>query len=496
MNFNTTVIAMFVIYLAIMMAIGLIFYFRTKSLSDYVLGGRSLNGWVASLSAQASDMSGWLLMGLPGYAYLAGLEAIWIALGLAIGTYFNWKIVAKRLRVYTEVAGDSLTLPDFFQNRFKDGSNILRIISAILILVFFSIYTASGFVAGGTLFSTVFDISYINALIIGVLVIVSYTFLGGFMAVCWTDFFQGAMMFLAVLVVPIIGFFKLGGVGETFSAISNFNPELMNPFTSVDGSAMSFIAIISLAAWGLGYFGQPHILVRFMAIKSKEEIKKARWVAMVWVAISLAAAVIIGMVGVPYLTQTLVLNESETVFMLLVSDMFPPVIAGFLLAAVLAAVMSTADSQLLVTASSITEDFYKVLIKKDASEKELVWVSRIAVVVVATIAFIIAYNPNSSILGMVGYAWAGFGATFGPAIILSLFWDRMTRNGALAGFISGAITVIVWKNLSGGIFDLYEIVPGFIVSMLFIVVFTLIDKEPSEEIKKEFAKVNEEVSRI
>ncbi len=492
MSFNATIIFMFVIYLSIMMGIGLIFYFRTKSLSDYVLGGRSLNGWVASLSAQASDMSGWLLMGLPGYAYLAGLESIWIAIGLAIGTYFNWKIVAKRLRIYTEVAGDSLTLPDFFQNRFKDKSNILRIISAVFILVFFAIYTASGFVAGGTLFSTVFGINYTTALIIGVLVIVSYTFLGGFMAVCWTDFFQGAMMFLAVLVVPIIGFYRLGGVGETFSAISNFNPELMNPFTSADGVTMSFIAIISLAAWGLGYFGQPHILVRFMAIKSKEEIKQARWVAMVWVVISLAAAVIIGMVGIPYVTEALVGNDSETIFMVLVSDMFPPAIAGFLLAAVLAAVMSTADSQLLVTASSITEDFYKVLIKKEASEKELVWVSRIAVVVVAAIAFYIAYNPQSSILGMVGYAWAGFGATFGPAIILSLFWDRMTRNGALAGLVSGAMTVILWKNLSGGIFELYEIVPGFIVSMIFIIIFSLIDKEPSDEIKKEFAKVKEE----
>lgn len=487
---NTTIIIMFILYLLVMMAIGLIFYFRTKNLSDYVLGGRQLNGWVTSLSAQASDMSGWLLMGLPGYAYIAGMESIWIAIGLALGTYFNWKIVAKRLRAYTEIAGDALTLPDYFSNRFRDDSNILRIISALFILVFFLFYTASGFVSGAKLFSTVFGMSYFSALIIGTIVIVSYTFLGGFMAVCWTDFFQGIMMFIAVLVVPIIGIFKIGGIESTSSALSSIDVNFLNSIIGLDGKAISLISIVSLLAWGLGYFGQPHILARFMGISSTKEIKKARIIAMVWVTISLAAAVVIGMIGKIYLPNTLDGANSEKVFMLMVNDMFHPVVSGFLLAAVLAAVMSTADSQLLVTASSLTEDFYKVLFRKEASEKELVWVSRISVAVVALIAFFLATDESSSILSLVAYAWAGFGATFGPTVIMSLFWKRTTRNGALAGLISGGIVVIVWKQLSGGIFDLYEIVPGFIVSIIAIIIFSLVDKEPSKIIIDEFKEVS------
>lgn len=486
---NFIIILMFIVYLIAMMAIGLVFYFRTKNLSDYVLGGRQLSGWVTSLSAQASDMSGWLLMGLPGAAYLTGMGSIWIAIGLGAGTYLNWKIIAKRLRIYTEVSDDSLTLPDYFENRFKDTSKILRIISAVFILIFFLFYTSSGFVAGGKLFSTVFGISYVKALTIGAIVIVAYTFLGGFMAVCWTDFFQGIMMFTAVVVVPIIGMKSLGGVGGTISAVKSVNINLLSPFTDIKGTSLPLIGIISSLAWGIGYFGQPHILVRFMAIKSAKEIKKARIIAMTWVAFSLTAAVIIGMVGLVYLKTPLVGNDSEKVFLVMVSKMFNPVIGGILMAAVLAAVMSTADSQLLVTASSLTEDFYKVLFRKNASEKELVWVSRIAVALVAFVAYYLALDENSSILNIVSYAWAGFGATFGPAIILSLFWRRMNKNGALAGMITGGITVIIWKSLSGGIFDLYEIVPGFICSIAMIVIVSLLTKEPSDEIKHEFDSV-------
>ncbi|MFA9396721.1 MAG: sodium/proline symporter PutP [Clostridiaceae bacterium] len=488
-NSNATTIIMFAIYLAVMLGIGLFFYFRTRNLSDYILGGRGLGGWVTALSAQASDMSGWLLMGLPGYAYLSGLESIWIAIGLAIGTYLNWKIIAKKLRSYTEIAGDSLTLPDYFSNRFRDNSNVLRIIAALFILVFFLFYTASGFVAGAKLFSTIFGISYLTALTIGAIVIVSYTFLGGFMAVCWTDFFQGAMMFIALIIVPIVSIFKLGGVATTSKLINSVDPNFLNAFKGLDGTSISVISIISLLAWGLGYFGQPHILARFMGIKDKDEVKKARIIAIIWVIISLTAAVIIGLIGKVYLTDALVGNDSEKVFILMTKDLFHPVIAGFILAAILAAIMSTADSQLLVTASSITEDFYKVLFRKKASEKELIWVSRIAVMGVAVVAYILALDANNSVLDLVAYAWAGFGATFGPAVILSLFWKRMNKTGALAGMLTGGVTVVIWKNLTGGIFDLYEIVPGFIFSIIAIVIFSLVTKEPSKEIVEEFESV-------
>jgi sodium/proline symporter len=480
---------MFVLYLGAMLGIGLYFYFKTKNLSDYVLGGRQLNGWVAPLSAQASDMSGWLLMGLPGYAYVAGMESIWIALGLAVGTYLNWKIIAKRLRIYTQLAGDSITIPDYFENRFKDNSKTLRIVSAIFIVVFFLFYTTSGFVAGGKLFSAVFGIPYVTALTIGAFVIVGYTFLGGFLAVCWTDFFQGMMMFFSVIAVPIIGIKSLGGYNQTMNLLKEFNPNFLNPFTDAAGSPLSIIAIISLLAWGLGYFGQPHILVRFMAISSPSEIKKSRIIAMIWVLLSLLAAVFIGIVGISYVQPMLTDAAKETVFIVMVNQMFPAILAGLLLASVLAAIMSTADSQLLVTASSLTEDFYKVLFRKNATDKELILISRLSVIVIAISAYLLALNENSSILKIVSYAWAGFGATFGPAIIISLFWKRMTRNGALAGMISGGVLVIIWKQLSGGIFDLYEIVPGFIVSAIAIIIFSLLDKQPDEVIIDEFEQV-------
>ncbi len=394
------------------------------------------------------------------------------------------------MRQYTEIAGDSLTLSDFFENRFRDKKKVLRLVSAIFILVFFVIYTSSGFVASGKLFSTAFGLPYFTALTIGVVVLVSYTFLGGFLAVCWTDFFQGMLMLVAILIVPLMAVKLLGGPRATIDIVNTINPELLNPFTTADGSPLSALALISLLAWGLGYFGQPHILVRFMAISSSSQIKKARIIAMVWVILSLSAAVLVGLVGRVYLTTPLIGTESEKVFMIMAQEMFPTILTGFLLAAILSAIMSTADSQLLVSASALSEDFYKAFLRPNASGKELLWVSRLTVVFVSIIAYVLAFNPESSILDLVAYAWAGFGAVFGPTIILSLFWKRMTGRGALAGMITGGIIVILWKNLQGGIFELYEIVPGFICSVIAIVVFSLLDKEPSQEILDEFEKID------
>jgi len=481
----------FGVYLIFMMGIGWFFYNRTKNLSDYVLGGRGLNAWVTSLSAQASDMSGWLLLGLPGYAYLAGLEAGWIALGLMVGTYLNWKFIAKRLRKYTQIAGNSITLPVFFENRFRDKSGVLRVLSAVFIIIFFLLYTSSGFVAGAKLFNTVFNIPYIFALSIGVFVIIGYTFLGGFMAVSWTDFFQGTLMFFAIIIIPIIGVGVLGGFSQSVSNVKSINPELLNIFTSVNGETLKFIPVLSLVAWGFGYFGQPHILARFMAISSSDKVKKARRIAMGWVMISLSAAVVVGIVGRALLTENPLVGKaaSETVFMVLVNQLTTPLVGGILLAAILAAVMSTADSQLLVTSSAITEDLYRIVLKREVGDKELVWVSRLSVIIVAAIAFVIALDPESSVLELVAYAWAGFGATFGPVVILSLFWKRMTATGAMAGIFTGGVTVLVWKNISGGIFDLYEIVPGFILSAIAILLISLMDKIPPAAVTEEFDKV-------
>jgi len=482
------VLAAFAIYLAAMMGIGVYFWRKEQNMSDYILGSRQLGPWVTSMSAEASDMSGWMLMGLPGYAYMAGLEAGWIALGLILGTWVNWRFVAKRLRQYTQIANDSLTMPDYFQNRFRDNSQVLRIISAIFIVIFFLIYTSSGFVAGGKLFNTVFGLPYTTAMVLGAFVVVFYTFLGGFMAVCWTDFIQGVMMFFAILAVPFTAAFLIGGPGATVSALSTLNAEMFNPFSSHDGKPLSLIAIISLMAWGLGYFGQPHILVRFMAVRSSSEIKQATHIAMTWVVISLAAAVLVGMVGRVFLKQPLEGSAVETVFMVMTHDIFSTFLAGLILSAVLAAIMSTASSQLLVTASAVSQDFYKALIRKNAGEKELVWVSRMTVIVVSVIAVLLGLDPNNFVLDMVAYAWAGFGAAFGPTLVMSLFWKRMTRNGALAGIIVGGVTVLIWKQLA--LFGLYEIVPGFVFSCLAIYIVSLCDASPAKEILDEFEEVN------
>ena len=475
---NISVIITFAVYLVFMLAIGSHFYKRNESLSDYLLGDRQLNKWVAAMSAQASDMSGWLLLGLPGYAYLKGVESVWIAIGLAAGTYINWRFVAKRLRRYTEIAGNAITLPDYFSNRFHDPNRLLRTLSAIFILIFFLIYTASGFVAGAKLFESVFGLPYQSALLIGVVVIISYTALGGFMAVSWTDFFQGIIMFFAIIAVPFMAIHASGGFTETTANLRSIDGGYLELFKTADGLPMPLLTITSLLAWGLGYFGQPHILARFMAIRSPDEADPARRIAMIWVIISLTCAVLVGLVGRAYLPKALSGSETEKIFMILVDQLTHPIVGGIMLAAVLAAIMSTADSQLLVTSSALTEDLYRVIIRPNASQKELVWVSRGTVIVVAAIACVIAFKPDRSVLDLVSYAWAGFGATFGPLILMSLYWKRMTRNGALAGLIGGGLTVLIWKQLEGGLFNLYEIVPGFMISICLIILFSLMDRSP------------------
>ncbi len=505
--FNTGVIqgVIFFLYIAIMIGIGFLFYAKSNSHSEYILGGRGMNVWVTALSAQASDMSGWLLLGLPGLAYASTLgttEAIWTAIGLALGTYINWLIVAKPLRKYTQVANNSLTIPEFLQNRFQDKSGLLRIIPAVFILIFFLIYTASGFVSGAKLFNLVFGIDYTVALIISIVIIVTYTFLGGFKAVCWTDLVQGIMMFCAVIIVAAVMYTSLNNV-ETFD-VADLPKIMMFP----DGSAESYtwMGIIGAVAWGLGYFGQPHILVRFMAIKSPKEVRPARIIAMVWVLVSLAAAVLVGYLGRPYfdiLHQPLAAGAEETIFMVSVTKIFPVVIASILLSAILAAIMSTADSQLLVAASAVSGDFYKEFINKNATDKQLVWISRLTVVGIALLAGIFAANPNSSVFEIVSHAWAGFGAAFGPIILCALFWKRTNAKGAIAGIISGGVVALVWaymSNIAGlfgvtelpKIFSLYEIVPGFIVSLAFIFAVSLATEKPSAEMLEQFERVKTE----
>lgn len=478
MQSNITIGATFFVYLAGMLAIGIIAYYRTGDLSDYLLGGRKLNSFTTALSAGASDMSGWLLLGLPGYAYAKGYEAGWIALGLLIGTYINWRFVAERLRIYTAALGDSITLSEYFENRFNDKTRILRIATAFFILAFFLFYTSSGLVAGGKLFESVFGLPYIWAVVVGALAIIIYTFLGGFMAVCWTDCIQGLLMFLALALVPVIAIVSQGGWGNATEAMRAVEPSMLTPFKISGG----ILAVISLMAWGLGYFGQPHILARFMAIRSSAEVPQARMIAMWWVFIGMAGALFVGFAGVGALETPLTGADTEKVFIILVQSLLHPIPAGICLAAILAAIMSTADSQLLVSSSALTEDFYKPLKRKDASQKELVWVGRFTVILIAFIAFLLAMNPDNKVLDLVAFAWGGFGAAFGPTIIMSLFWKRMTKAGAFAGILVGGVTVFIWgKFLKGGLFDVYEIVPGFILSLIAIVAASLLSKPPSEE---------------
>ena len=487
MTNQLAIINMFILYIGLMMAIGVYYYRQTRNMSDYFLGNRKLGAWVTSMSAEASDMSGWMLMGVPGFAYLAGLNAGWIAVGIALGTWANWHFVAARLRKYTELAKNSLTVPQFLENRFEDNSGLLRTIPAVFILIFFTIYTSSGFVSSGRLFETVFGLPYEYAIFIGAGSVVFYTLVGGFLAVSRTDFIQGVMMFFAILVVPITAAMEMSGYTATVNAINDVSHSMLEPFTKPDGSTLGTIELISLLAWGIGYFGQPHILVRFMAISSSKEIKQATRIAMTWVVLSLAAAVAVGMVGRVFLSHELSGTESETVFLVMTNELFPPVVAGLILSAVLAAIMSTASAQLLVAASAFAQDFYRTLLRKEAEQTELIWISRASVLIIASLAIFIGLNPSSFILDMVAYAWAGFGAAFGPALLCSLFWRRTTRNGVLAGIIVGGITVLVWKQIDW--LGLYEIVPGFLLSLIAVFVVSKMDREPSASVVNTFDAV-------
>ena len=475
-----------------MLGIGL--YAYRKSTSDaagFMLGGRSLSPSVTALSAGASDMSGWMLMGVPGAMYLTGMSSAWISIGLIIGAYMNYLIVAPRLRTYTEVANDSITLPDFFENRFADHSHTLRIASSLVIILFFTLYTSSGIVAGGKLFESSFGLSYEAGLYITAGVVVLYTLFGGFLAVSLTDFVQGCIMFIALVLVPIVVINDVGGTDAMFSSIEQVNPELLNLFSGV-----SLVAIISAMAWGLGYFGQPHIIVRFMAIRSVEDLPTARKIGMSWMIVSLFGAMATGFAGVAYVAKTGVpLDDAETIFILLSQVLFHPLIAGFLLAAILAAIMSTISSQLLVTSSSLTGDFYQAFLNKEATDKQLVFVGRLSVAAVALVAVFLAYDRNSSILSLVSNAWAGFGAAFGPLVIFSLYWKKMTQQGALAGMLTGAITVLIWiyapitingQSLSS---VMYEIVPGFIMASMAIMVVSRITAKEQPALEAMFEQV-------
>lgn len=503
MDFNIYVVIAFVIYFIAMLGIGIFSFYRSKNMSDYFLGGRQLGSWVTAISAQASDMSGWLLLGLPGAVLLGGLTESWIAIGLFIGTYLNWKIIASRLRKFTAASGDSITIPEYMQNRFLSKSPIVRIVCAVIIFVFFLLYTASAFSAGAKLFNFVFGIDYVKALFIGAVIIISYTFLGGFLAVCWTDLIQGTLMFCALIIVPAVCFFSTPDFSwEIFSNVLGTNSAggayyldlLHNP----DGT-FAIKKIISGFAWGLGYFGMPHILVRFMAVKSSDMIKKSRIIACIWVLITLTAAVLVGVFGYAYLNSPgneailaafNAIGDSEKIFMFLSSKLLPSLLAGIILSAILAAIMSTADSQLLVTASAVTNDIFK-LIGKNASEKTLMWVSRMTVVIVAIIAFILAIDPNSSVMGLVSYAWAGLGSAFGPTIILSLFWKRMTMSGAVAGMISGGVMVVLWTNLWEASTGIYSLLPAFIVAFVMIIIVSLLSKKPPVGVEEIFIKASE-----
>ncbi len=473
------------LYFCAMLGIGLYAYRKsTSDVSGYMLGGRSLSPSVAALSAGASDMSGWMLMGLPGAMYISGVSSLWIAIGLVAGAFLNYLIVAPRLRTYTEVANDSITLPDFFENRFNDNSRLLRVVSSVVIVVFFTLYTSSGIVAGGKLFESSFGLNYEVGLYVTAGVVVAYTLFGGFLAVSLTDFVQGCIMFIALVLVPVVAISEVGGLSEMHSSINTINPALLDIFSGV-----SLIGIFSAMAWGLGYFGQPHIIVRFMAIRSVKDMPTARRIGMSWMIVAIIGAMTTGLAGIAYVAKTgLKLDDAETIFILLSQILFSPLIAGFLLAAILAAIMSTISSQLLVTSSSLTEDFYKTFLHRDASEKQQVLVGRISVFLVALVAIALAYDRNASILSLVSNAWAGFGAAFGPVVIGSLYWKEMTRNGALAGMVTGAVTVLLWiyapftingQSLSS---VMYEIVPGFILCSLVIYVVSKMAPQDDTEV--------------
>ena len=505
MNSTTIwILVAFIAYMAMMLLIGASYMKTGKSTEDYFLGGRKLGGWVVALSAQASDMSGWLLMGLPGSVYALGTGQMWIAVGLFLGTVANWLIISGRLRRYTIVANNSLTLPAYFENRFHDKKRILLGISSVVIVIFFLVYTASAFASGGKLFSTVFGCSYHVSLTIGAVIILAYTFMGGFMAVCTTDFIQGMLMLVALVTVPVVAFALMGGnVGPALEQTGVTAANFLNVMKNGENN-FSAVEIISQLAWGLGYCGMPHILVRFMAVKNQKELNKSKGIAIIWVALSLAFAVVIGVLGRAYLYPTILGADggsTEIVFIEMIKQVFTvdirlPIVAGLFLCGILAAIMSTADSQLLVTASSMSEDIYKGIIKKDATEEKVMKISRYTVLGVAVLAYLIAWDPNSSIMGLVSNAWAGLGAAFGPTVLMSLFWKRCNLPGAVAGIASGGLTVIIWDYIPliggqtlGTVTGLYSLAIGFLISIVLIVVVSLCTKAPDASIIAEFERV-------
>jgi len=468
MSFDAPLLITFVAYLILILFLGIKAYKRTHSLDDYILGGRKLGSAVTALSVGASDMSGWLLLGLPGAIYFSGLSEIWIGIGLLLGAYCNWFFVSKRLRIYSQHANNSLTLPDYLENRFNDTTRVLRLVSAFVILLFFTFYTASGLVGGAILFENSFGLQYSSALIFGGLIIVGYTFIGGFLAVAWTDAVQAVLMLLALLVAPTVVILTSGGTEVVWQQMRAVNPQSTELF-----SDMTLIGFLSLIAWGLGYVGQPHILARFMAVENPQKLVAARRIAMVWMVLVLLGSISTGLAGIAYFADK-PLENPETVFIALSQQLFNPWVAGVITAAILSAIMSTIDSQLLVSSSVISEDFYRVFVRPNATEKELLIVSRAAVIAIALLAMVIASDRESRVLDLVSYAWAGFGAAFGPVIVFSLFWRKMTAASAIVGMIVGGVTVVVWSNLTGGLFDLYEIVPGFALASMVIVIITLL----------------------
>jgi sodium/proline symporter len=493
-NMGWTIIV-FLCYMAGMILIGASFFKKADTLSDYFIGGRRLNPWVAALSAHATDMSGWLFMGFPGVVYAYGTGQVWIALGLVLGTVISWSLIATRLRRYTISFSYSITIPEFFENRFQDSSHILRIVSSVFIIFFFTIYTASGFIACGILFSQLFAIDYQIALIITVLVILSYTFLGGFRALCWSDFFQGLLMLVTVVLIPVIALFLMGGLPK-----ETLSPNFLNIFLDEFQRPLPAVSIISGLAWGLGYLGMPHILVRFMAIKNERAVSKAAVVASLSVLLSLTAAAVMGIAGrffVPALinTDTVYIRTIQKIFMQISSPLAIP--GSIFLCGIFAAIISTTDSQLLVTVSAITSDIYQGIINKEATDKHLLLFSRFSVAAVSLIAYIIATDRFSGIMRLVSQAWAGFGSAFGALILLSLYWKRLNRPGAAAGIISGGLTVIIWDYLPlipsdgagvnlGQATGLYSLAPGFCISLLFIILISLLTKAPSRQIYDEF----------
>ena len=529
MNGNTIqILVAMVIYMAVVIGIGVLYAKRAnKNSEEYFLGGRSLGPWVTAMSAEASDMSGWLLMGLPGVAYWCGLaDAAWTAIGLALGTYFNWLIVSRRLRRYSIRANNSITLPEFFSNRFRESNKVILTISALFILIFFTVYASSCFVTCGKLFSALFGLDYKVMMILGAAFVLIYTILGGFLAESASDFMQAIVMIIALTVIVAISTIKAGGIGAVISnaqSIPGFldffglatpltdgeGVQLVENGKAMFGSASDYgvLTIFSMLAWGLGYFGMPQVLLRFMAIRKESELKMSRRIAMVWVVISLAVAVFIGLVGrqlylngqLPAAEQLLTKSAAENIFINLSTSFLPPILAGFVMAGILAATISSSDSYLLIAASAFAKNIYQGILKKDATDKKVMIITRITLLAIALIGIVIALDEDSVIFQIVSFAWAGFGATFGPIMLFSLFWKRTNKAGAIAGMLSGAGMVFLWKlviSQLGGVFAIYELLPAFIFSSICIVVVSLLTKEPSKEIQEDFEAVRSKTAEL